>query len=90
MFKLFVSQQFTNRMTCCAKTILSSRLRELCCNISCFSYLPLFTLQRSSKRERIPTRSLSTKRLKKFVYRRKWQKAVNAMLALKRMGVKLQ
>ncbi|XP_060561461.1 myosin light chain kinase family member 4-like [Ruditapes philippinarum] len=46
-------------------------------------------LRRSAKRERIPTRSLSTKRLKKFVYRRKWQKAVNAMLALKRMGVKL-
>ncbi|XP_052801003.1 myosin light chain kinase family member 4-like [Mya arenaria] len=47
-------------------------------------------LRRSAKRERIPARSLSTKRLKKFVYRRKWQKAVNAMLALKRMGVKLQ
>lgn len=46
-------------------------------------------LRRSAKRERMPTRSLSTKRLKKFVYRRKWQKAVNAMLALKRMGVKL-
>ena len=51
--------------------------------------LMLLSLQRSAKRERIPTRSLSTKRLKKFVYRRKWQKAVNAMLALKRMGVKL-
>lgn len=46
-------------------------------------------LRRSAKRVNIPTRSLSTKRLKKFVYRRKWQKAVNAMLALKRMGVKL-
>lgn len=34
-------------------------------------------------------RTLSTKRLRKFVYRRKWQRAVNAMLALKRMGVEL-
>ncbi|XP_052065135.1 myosin light chain kinase 3-like [Mytilus californianus] len=34
-------------------------------------------------------RTLSTKRLRKFVYRRKWQRAVNAMLALKRMGVDL-
>lgn len=35
-------------------------------------------------------RTLSTKRLRKFVYRRKWQRAVNAMLALKRMGVEFR
>lgn len=47
-------------------------------------------LRRSQKREaKLPERSLSKKRLKKFVFRRKWQKAVNAMLALKRMGVNL-
>ncbi|XP_041366191.1 myosin light chain kinase, smooth muscle-like isoform X2 [Gigantopelta aegis] len=47
-------------------------------------------LRRSVKREsRIPERSLSKKRLRKFVYRRKWQKAINAMLALRRMGVSL-
>ncbi|XP_048241778.1 myosin light chain kinase, smooth muscle-like isoform X2 [Haliotis rufescens] len=47
-------------------------------------------LRRSVKREsHIPERSLSTKRLRKFVYRRKWQKAINAMLALRRMGVTL-
>ncbi|GAB1600033.1 myosin light chain kinase, smooth muscle-like [Argonauta hians] len=34
-------------------------------------------------------RTLSKKRLKKFVSRRKWQKATNAMVALKRMGVRL-
>ncbi|RUS89977.1 hypothetical protein EGW08_002244 [Elysia chlorotica] len=47
-------------------------------------------LRRSVKREgHLPERSLSKKRLRKFVYRRKWQKAINAMLALKRMGVTL-
>ncbi|ESO87006.1 hypothetical protein LOTGIDRAFT_235177 [Lottia gigantea] len=47
-------------------------------------------LRRSLKREgHLPERSLSKKRLKKFVYRRKWQKAINAMLALRRMGVSL-
>ncbi|XP_050411025.1 myosin light chain kinase, smooth muscle isoform X2 [Patella vulgata] len=47
-------------------------------------------LRRSLKREgHLPERSLSTKRLRKFVYRRKWQKAINAMLALRRMGVTL-
>ncbi|XP_021374491.1 myosin light chain kinase, smooth muscle-like isoform X2 [Mizuhopecten yessoensis] len=46
-------------------------------------------LRRSVKREATVERSLSTKRLRKFVFRRKWQKAVNAMLALKRMGVNL-
>ncbi|KAK7500374.1 hypothetical protein BaRGS_00008281 [Batillaria attramentaria] len=47
-------------------------------------------LRRSVKREsHLPERSLSKKRLRKFVYRRKWQKAINAMLALRRMGVTL-
>ncbi|XP_064602838.1 myosin light chain kinase 3-like isoform X2 [Liolophura sinensis] len=47
-------------------------------------------LRRSVKRSyRPPERSLSKKKLKRFVFRRKWQKAVNAMLALKRLGVKL-
>lgn len=47
-------------------------------------------LRRSVKRESMGLeRSLSKKRLRRFVYRRKWQKAVNAMLALKRMGVNL-
>ncbi|XP_012945119.1 myosin light chain kinase 3 [Aplysia californica] len=48
-------------------------------------------LRRSVKREgnNTPERSLSKKRLRKFVYRRKWQKAINAMLALRRMGVTL-
>ncbi|XP_070199611.1 myosin light chain kinase, smooth muscle-like isoform X1 [Littorina saxatilis] len=46
-------------------------------------------LRRSVKREGVPERSLSKKRLRKFVYRRKWQKAINAMLALRRMGVTL-
>ncbi|KAL3842219.1 hypothetical protein ACJMK2_020258 [Sinanodonta woodiana] len=47
-------------------------------------------LRKSKKREgNLLDRSLSKKRLRKFVYRRKWQKAVNAMLALKRMGVQL-
>ncbi|CAL1548444.1 unnamed protein product [Lymnaea stagnalis] len=47
-------------------------------------------LRRSVKREsHLPERSLSKKRLRKFVYRRKWQKAINAMLALRRMGVSL-
>ncbi|TGZ67723.1 hypothetical protein CRM22_004642 [Opisthorchis felineus] len=34
--------------------------------------------------------TVSKKRLKHFVYRRKWQKAVNAIIALIRMGVVLQ
>ncbi|TNN12301.1 Myosin light chain kinase, smooth muscle isoform 1 [Schistosoma japonicum] len=34
--------------------------------------------------------TVSKKRLKHFVYRRKWQKAVNAIIALQRMGVVLQ
>nr|KAI8760270.1 myosin light chain kinase family member 4-like [Biomphalaria glabrata] len=47
-------------------------------------------LRRSVKREgKLLERSLSKKRLRKFVYRRKWQKAINAMLALRRMGVAL-
>ncbi|KAA0193198.1 Myosin light chain kinase smooth muscle, partial [Fasciolopsis buskii] len=33
--------------------------------------------------------TVSKKRLKHFVYRRKWQKAVNAIIALQRMGVVL-
>ncbi|ELU16387.1 hypothetical protein CAPTEDRAFT_163463 [Capitella teleta] len=37
-----------------------------------------------------PSLDLSKKRLKTFVYRRKWQKIVNAIIALKRMGVQLK
>lgn len=47
-------------------------------------------LRRTSKRENTShERTLSKKRLRKFVFRRKWQKATNAMVALRRMGVKL-
>ncbi|VDO03439.1 unnamed protein product [Rodentolepis nana] len=35
------------------------------------------------------TATVSKKRLRHFVYRRKWQKAVNAIIALQRMGVVL-
>nr|CAH8848602.1 unnamed protein product [Trichobilharzia regenti] len=44
------------------------------------------------QRKKTPKRSgtVSKKRLKHFVYRRKWQKAVNAIIALQRMGVVLQ
>jgi myosin-light-chain kinase len=34
-------------------------------------------------------KKLSTKKLRRFVIRRRWQKAVNALLALKRMGMTL-
>ncbi|KAH9494793.1 hypothetical protein Btru_020630 [Bulinus truncatus] len=47
-------------------------------------------LRRSVKREgNLLERSLSKKRLRKFVYRRKWQKAINAMLALRRMDLNI-
>ncbi|CAH1787071.1 unnamed protein product [Owenia fusiformis] len=39
---------------------------------------------------KIKPKQLSKKKLRGFVCRRKWQKAVNAILALKRMGVQLQ
>ncbi|CAH8531241.1 unnamed protein product [Schistosoma guineensis] len=44
------------------------------------------------QKKKTPSRSgtVSKKRLKHFVYRRKWQKAVNAIIALQRMGVVLQ
>ncbi|CAH8494956.1 unnamed protein product [Schistosoma turkestanicum] len=44
------------------------------------------------QKKKMPKRSgtVSKKRLKHFVYRRKWQKAVNAIIALQRMGVVLQ
>uniref|UniRef100_A0A3Q0KKC3 Serine/threonine kinase n=1 Tax=Schistosoma mansoni TaxID=6183 RepID=A0A3Q0KKC3_SCHMA len=44
------------------------------------------------QKKKTPKRSgtVSKKRLKHFVYRRKWQKAVNAIIALQRMGVVLQ
>ncbi|CAG2168138.1 unnamed protein product [Oppiella nova] len=38
------------------------------------------------KKKKKNEQSLDKKRLKKFVIRRRWQKAVNAILALKRMG----
>ncbi|XP_014785560.1 myosin light chain kinase, smooth muscle isoform X2 [Octopus bimaculoides] len=46
-------------------------------------------LNRSTSETASHDRTLSKKRLKKFVSRRKWQKATNAMVALKRMGVRL-
>lgn len=56
----------------------------------CLEHIWLRVSERSVKREgKTPERTLSKKKLKRFVYRRKWQKAVNAMLALKRMGVNL-
>ncbi|VDP83517.1 unnamed protein product [Echinostoma caproni] len=44
----------------------------------------------SPKRQQLKRKgTVSKKRLKHFVYRRKWQKAVNAIIALQRMGVVL-
>ncbi|KAL5007311.1 hypothetical protein ScPMuIL_016117 [Solemya velum] len=57
--------------------------------MSCKTCLEHKWLRRSSKRDFLSERSLSKKKLRRFVFRRKWQKAVNAMLALKRMGVTL-
>ncbi|CAF3885454.1 unnamed protein product [Rotaria sp. Silwood1] len=39
--------------------------------------------------EEAAEKKLSTKKLRRFVIRRRWQKAVNALLALKRMGMTL-
>ncbi|CAF5003988.1 unnamed protein product, partial [Rotaria socialis] len=39
--------------------------------------------------EETAEKKLSTKKLRRFVIRRRWQKAVNALLALKRMGMTL-
>ncbi|CAF2940893.1 unnamed protein product [Rotaria sp. Silwood2] len=39
--------------------------------------------------EEIAEKKLSTKKLRRFVIRRRWQKAVNALLALQRMGMTL-
>ncbi|CAF2797406.1 unnamed protein product [Rotaria sp. Silwood2] len=41
------------------------------------------------KDEETAEKKLSTKKLRRFVIRRRWQKAVNALLALKRMGMTL-
>lgn len=42
-----------------------------------------------SKKPKLEDKIINTKNLKRFVIRRRWQKAVNAILALKRMGVNL-
>ncbi|CAF0893466.1 unnamed protein product [Rotaria sordida] len=39
--------------------------------------------------EELAEKQLSTKKLRRFVIRRRWQKAVNALLALQRMGMTL-
>ncbi|KAI7690877.1 Myosin light chain kinase [Sarcoptes scabiei] len=43
-------------------------------------------LKKHTKKQRESGKSLDKKKLKKFVIRRRWQKAVNAILALRRMG----